>query len=294
MAITAGFLARLRAGVARAATAVLKGLTVWSVLAGLGILPTAAAAYALIRSALFDEPSGWMAPILVVALVVNIVLALLAIRGWRYARDLESDMELIGEMWRKEHEPAPPWLPSPDGALPITNAVLEELYDSVLSMVRTAVGSDAEIGVGWISLSSPMVSFNGFSVAGQKDFSVWAVPGRTPKIVRLARSTSPRSPIREPYWRRDPTWQELIQKSWLVESPFEGNVTLWPRHVSFRPPTEGEGWWEIEYSPVRDQVVGRRTMYCLVGHELQRLPLGTANPRQRPAERGSGSREVGQ
>ena len=244
----------------------------WSVLAGLGILPTAAAAYGLVRSALLDEPTGWLGAALAISLIVNGLLAFQAIRGWRYARDLESDMELIGEMWKEQHEALPPWLPTVGGALPDGNATFESLYEEALALGRNAVAPDARIGVGWINLSSPLISFNGFSDAAQKSFRIWVSPGRPPSMWQLERRSSPKYPVHEPYWRRDASWRELILKSWTVESPFHGSVTLWPRHGGHRPPAADEGWWEIQYSHKSEGVTGPSSYYCLVQDELEQLP----------------------
>jgi predicted GNAT family acetyltransferase len=56
-----------------------------------------------------------------------------------------------------------------------------------------------------------------------------------------------------------------------VESPFEGDVTLWPRHAEYRQVREGEGLWEIEYTPVQDGVRGKGIRYFLAGSQLQRV-----------------------
>lgn len=66
-----------------AGRAILGVLTFWGVLAGLGLLPTAAAAIAFVGGALDDEPAIWLGAVLIATLLVNLLLAFLAIRGWR-------------------------------------------------------------------------------------------------------------------------------------------------------------------------------------------------------------------
>jgi hypothetical protein len=145
------------------------------------------------------------------------------------------------------------------------------MFESGSDVAREKVAVDAEMGVAWISLSRPLVSFNGFSPSGQKGFRVWCIPGQAPALVQVERRTSSKYPIEEPHWRRDPTWPHLILRSWTVESPFEGDVTLWPRHAEYRQVREGEGLWEIEYTPVQDGVRGKGIRYFLAGSQLQRV-----------------------
>jgi hypothetical protein len=271
MAGASELLSRAMGQVRTAGRAILGVVTLWGVLAGLGLLPTAAAVIAFVSSAANHEPSSWLGAVLIASLFVNLLLAFLAIRGWRYARALESDMELIGRMMRERREPGPPWVPNNAGVLPVTNATLEEMFERGTAVAREQVASDAQLGVGWITLSRPLVSFNGFSPGGQKRFRVWCVPGQLPALVHVERRTDSVYPIEDPHWRRDATWPELILRSWAVESPFEGDVTLWPRHEQYRQVRVGEGLWEIEYAPVHDGVRGKGTRYVLAGGELQRV-----------------------
>jgi hypothetical protein len=230
-------------------------------LAGLGLLPTAAAAIALVLALAGNASAqAWWVGALGVSVIANLLLAFLAIRGWRYARDLEHDMGLIAERFRPR-SPSPPWLPDQTGALSVTNATLEGEYDAASKSVIGAIGEGAVVGPGWISLDQPMLTFHGWNEATQKECRIWIHPGEPPVVLGIERRRSPFHTIRPPIWRDDPSWPELISRSWAVEAPFSGSVTLWPRlHHDVQP---GDGLWRIEYTPQAEGVSGRSTTYIL-------------------------------
>jgi hypothetical protein len=161
-------------------------------------------------------------------------------------------MVMIGEMFRHRRLPSPPWLPQGDGRLLLTTALLELAYEQALEAARASVGADAELGVGWIALSDPMVAFNSFSRFAQREARVWAgVDGA--KVLDVRRATTSRYETGPPQWRADPSWRDLLMLSWARESPLEGTVTLWPRWYTSAP-GDDQGKWRIEYRAQRERV----------------------------------------
>jgi hypothetical protein len=241
-------------------------VNLWASLLALGLAPSVATVIAVVVGLVTGALGQALLIALALSLVVNLVLLVLAIRARSYAKALESDMELIGNLMRERREPAPPWLPDKDGRMPIANADLERTFEDALALART-LGADAQLGVGWIDLSRPQVSFNGFSQSGRKRFRIWCDPRGGCSIVQLERSEASRYPTDEPQWRADSTWQELIRKAAAREEPFRGNVMLWPRRDG-NGETRVGGLWRIEFRRTTDGVIDQPTSYILVDHEL--------------------------
>jgi hypothetical protein len=79
----------------------------------------------------------------------------------------------------------------------------------------------------------------GWSESGQKECRIWIHPGEQPAVLGIERRLRPFHAMRPPIWCDDPSWVDLIAKSWAVESPFSGSVTLWPREDHEVKPGEG-------------------------------------------------------
>ena len=179
-------------------------------------------------------------------------------------------MELIGTQLATVGNDVPSWMPAADGSIPITNATLEAAYQEAITLAAT-LGADATLGLGWIALASPLISFNGFTEAGKKRFRIWCTPGAAATIVQLERTE--RYPYRvdgpQP-WREDPTWEDLLRLSWAAERPFHGSVTLWPRLSP--TPTDGIGLWRVEYRRVEGGVTAQPISYVIEVGQLRRDP----------------------
>lgn len=247
------------------------GVNLWAALVALGLAPTAAALAASLTAVLTGSLEATLAVALVVALAANIVLGLLLVISRRYARALELDMELIGDQMRKWRAPQEPWLPKGQGETPIDNAMLEEFYSRATEIARS-VAPDTELGLGWISLSDPLVSFNGFTQVGRKRLRIWCTPKDRVEIVQLERadrSPYPTSRPEELPWRRDPSWRDLVTLSWATEQPFSGDVTLWPIYHKGTVP-QPSGAWRIVYARVDAGTRGTETEYVLSNGRLMR------------------------
>jgi hypothetical protein len=256
--------------VRRAGTSLLAGASLWAVLVTLGVAPTLVGVAAWAVAEWTGDSRSALVAALTVALLANLVLAAFLIRARRYAAALVADMELIGRMYEERRSPLPSWLPNEAGILPINNATLEAAYASALEVAR-AIGADADLGVGWVSLSGPLISFNGFTPSGRKRMRIWCAPGAPPQVVQLQRADRSPYPIPTPSqlpWRVDPTWPDLVAKSWVAESPFRGVVTLWPRPRRANT-AEGEGSWRIEYAREDAGVIGRSVYYMLDNGQLR-------------------------
>lgn len=236
-------------------------LGTWSALVTLGLLPSAAVVIAVIADRAGHASSEILWAVVALSALVSLILGVVAARAIRHSLALETDMRLIGEMFRAPKPQRTPWLPEADGSLPITNAVLELAYERALDAAHASVGDDAELGVAWVSLSDPMVAFNTFSPIAQKEARVWAVPDGV-NVLDIRRAAGPRYPIGPPQWRRDTSWRELVLRSWAQESPFKGSVMLWPRWHASDGRHEG-GDWRIEYRPELEGVSGPPRSYTI-------------------------------
>ncbi len=259
----------LRARIAKSASVATGFVNLWASLIALGLAPTIAAVAAVVLGIATGALGQALLVALALSIVVNLLLLVIAIRAKSYSKALEADMELIGNMMRERRQPAAPWLPDANGHLPVSNADFERCLEDALAIGRT-IGPDARLGVGWIDLSTPNISLNGFTVGGQKRFRVWCDPKNGCNVVQLERSSTAVYPLDEPQWRTDSSWADLVKKAWTAEAPFDGHVLLWPRRDTTAP--SPAGMWRAEFRRVTTGVVGRPTSYVLVNGELHRLP----------------------
>lgn len=241
-------------------------INLWASLLALGLVPTVATVAAVVVGLVTGAYQQALVVALVIALVVDLALLFLLIRARSYANVLVADMELIGNLMRERREPAPPWLPDEDGHLPVSNADFERFFEDALTLARS-VAADTALGVGWIALSQPQISFNGFTQSGRKRLRIWCDPKNGCQIVQLERSETSVYPIVEPQWRTDSSWGELVTKAIAVEAPFEGSIMLWPQ-ASALPTRTGQ--WRVEFRRETEGTVDRPTSYVLLDGELQR------------------------
>lgn len=244
----------------RAAGLIAGFVNLWASLLALGLVPTIATVLAVLVGFVTGAYQQALVVALLVALIVDLVLLVVAIRAKAYAKALEGDMELIGNMMRERREPAPPWLPDKEGRLPVSNADFERMFDDAMTHAQT-VGADAQLGVAWIELARPLLAFNGFTQTGRKRFRVWCDPKNGCQIVHVERSDTARYPIDEPQWRQDSTWTELVRQATAVEEPFDGMVTMWPRRSST---PVGAGLWRIEFRRDEAGMIDMPRPYVLV------------------------------
>lgn len=235
-------------------------LTLWGVLVGIGLAPTVAALVAFVYAQATGNLAGGLAIALTGSVVANLILVWVAVRSIRYSRDLEHDMKLVPEMLAERLAQHPdPWLPDAEGTLVLDNGLLESLYSKSLALARSVTARDAELGIGWISLTDAMIDFNGFSQLAERRLRIWAWPGQPPQVITNERRSTMMYPIRPLEWRHDASWHDLIIQSWAIEHPIDGSVTLCPRE----PDSTNPGRWRIEYRKSHDGVISQPTEYVL-------------------------------
>lgn len=266
----------MRDGVRNVLAHMSQAVVFWSVLAGLGLAPTGAAIVGWVLATWTGNGTAALATALGLALVVAfpaaVAFAVLWLRARAYAAALVSDMELIGRMMRERHSEPAPWLPDAHGVLPIDNGTFEDAYREVLQVAKTIVGTDAEVGIGWLSLSGALMDFHAFSPSGQKEVRIWWRPSAQPATIgarRADRSTYPVHQSDQMPWRIDPSWRDLVTLSFAAESPFHGDVTLWPIHGSAGVAL-GEPSWQVEYRREDGGVRAPPVFYELVKGTLSR------------------------
>lgn len=206
---------RLRGWIARA----VGGLGIYSVLAGLGLLPLPAALVALVAGAVAGQLPVALGIALILSLVVNVVLvaALTRRQRSRRRRGPERPSALAN---RTELD-----------SLTTTSADLEAWWANMTRIVSERVGPDAYAYVEAIHLSSrPFIVFYGQSPAAMKGFG-GTVRGTEPGDVDFYGIYKVDAlwerPIRPPLWRSDDSWLNLVRAAWLRERPGEPHCVLY-------------------------------------------------------------------
>ena len=139
-------------------------------------------------------------------------------------------------------------------------------------MAKTIVGTDAQVGIGWLSLSGALMNFHAFSPSGQKEVRIWWRPSAQPATIGARgadKSTYPLHQSDQMPWRIDPSWRDLVTLPFAAESPFHGDATLWPIHGSAGVAL-GEPSWQVEYRREDGGVSAPPVFYELVKGTLSR------------------------
>ena len=137
------------------------------------------------------------------------------------------------------------WMETPGdlATLTLTNAELERLWERATAWATTEVARDAFLWFGFISLvDRTTVFFNGVSNLAQRRFTL-AFSSPEPEgmtvlsNVRTEHLTAMVPEDREPPWRKDDRWRQLVSDSWVRVRPFSGHAML-----------TYEGGWSVCYN----------------------------------------------
>jgi hypothetical protein len=243
----------------RAATGLIAAVGLWNAVATIAALAISVelAIAAWLAATGTDNGSSALREVLVASLLCNFVLTLFWLLAERRARRWHRIMA----------PPTASWLPNKSGALPIDNGTLETVYTDAIGVAET-LGVDAELALERADLSMSVVLFRGYSKAGRKKMRIVCQPGQAAHAFEVQRCEQPphRLPAAVTPWRQDSTWPELVAKSWLAESPFFGEIAIFPRGSSG---TQEGGLWRVTY--VRDDggVLAQPVSYFLDAGELR-------------------------
>ena len=252
-------------------------LSAWSVLVGLGLLPSAAAAIAAVVAFLSKDPLPVLIAALAVAIASNVTLALVALT-------LRSRMNYVRRIALQALETGPvgptqpdPWLPvSGDlGSLGLAQAQFEDAYARASATARVEIGPDVEIAFRFATLLPKVILFfDGTSIVADRSFVV-AVDSNTAGVQQISRGSGALPEQRTP-WRVDETYVRLIGDSWLKERPFKGGVKLSPMRPYHVPDgDEVDNWsgWRVTYTEEHDGVVSPDRDYGLRASSLTEIPI---------------------
>jgi hypothetical protein len=253
----------------------LAALNTWSVLVGLGVLPTAAAVAAVIAGYLTADPVPFLALALCISIAGNVLLAIAALsvhRRHTAARRVVDHLERV----RRRYDAQLPdrWLPGPGdlARLQFGQVEIEEAYTRALDKAREQISVDVELGLGHIGLLPVVIAFfNGQSHNADRHF-VAAVDSDEVGLQGITRGLGQIEEPRTP-WRTDDGWIQLIRESWAREQPFRGSVSLSAAHpYDFDSEAEQiRGGWIITYNPQDGGVEAPARKYALFNGAVTRL-----------------------
>lgn len=251
-------------------------LDTWSVLVGLGLLPSAAALLALIGASVSADPVPYVALAFAILILGNLLLAAASLSLYHRYTAAAVVVDRI-ERWRTQIEIGVPdrWLPIPGdlSSLKFGQTDFEESYSQALTMGKERVGADVQLGLAFVGLVPTVtVFFDGVSQTADRSLvaSIQADGGRLQQITRGIREIK-EDPIP---WRTDDGWIRLIQDSWLKERPFRGSVHMSPMqsyNVPYGEDASTWGAWFITYTAEHDGVAAPPRNYGLCDGALRPL-----------------------
>jgi hypothetical protein len=241
---------RVSVGIGRA----IAFLGAYGTLAGLGLLPLPAAALALALGFFAGQLTLAVGIALAISLLANAILAVKLYRvPWRH---------------RRERTPGPlAYVDENDlSTIILTSADLEAWWANGLRAADQQIGPQIKAYLDSIHLTPPrpFMAMVTHSPASMKTLSV-QVHGTRPEdvsdygIVRVDKAWSAQA--RDPLWRTDDTWRDLLRRAWARESPVDSGVVLY----------QFSDGWALHFSLYRtnDERIVKGRWYRLIGGELQ-------------------------
>lgn len=201
-----------------------------------------------------------LAVVAIAAVAIDAVLVTLVLR---HRRRIQRIRRLMG---------VPPFVDAPDAWLPdprnlssltLSNADLE---DTLAAATVTAVnlgGPDTRVDFSFMQLltaeaGSPTVFYDARSKASGRKFTISVDSALEPRAFDVARASVSDSIGKPPPWRQDPSWPELIGRSWARMRPFVGRVWL----------TYPDSKWVASYTRFTDGVRESTVEWTLSDGEL--------------------------
>jgi hypothetical protein len=225
-------------------------LRTWGLLAGLGLAPLPLALVAAATGFFASVPPVVLGALLAVSLGWALVATWVALE---YRRRVNRVRRALSD------DPQPSqWLPNGDPRLlALSDRDLEDAFVRVQRYAQDELGDDSEVWVDFLGiLPNVELHFEASSMTAHKTMTV-VIEG--PKVgqarVELVRGGHSQQPLPPDPFTADPSWRELLRKSWLREGPrFKGYLNLRPQpnRDAFGMEDEGDvpSWyWLITYSP---------------------------------------------